>query len=347
MSPRRRKTAVCATPWLILFSFFIGLAVESVGYSQHTADSVVGEYQATDSLNAHPEKAAKTARESLDRMLWDPSRFPVSVESVKGTSASPDYLIRFPSPKPTGDAEVDEVCCEWYRCQNADTSELPAVVVLHESGSGMTVGRVFAQEIRRRGVHAFLMHMPGYGERTSSKTSKPPADDLISVFVQGVADARRTKDAIAVLPGIANERIGLQGTSLGGFVASLVGGLDRGFCCIFLCLSGGDLHGILTSGEREARKAMEKLLATGIKPEELQAMLSPIEPLSLAARLNPETTWLYSANFDQVVPPRHSDLLAEAIGLSDEHHVKLLATHYSGIVYLPGICDKLVQVVRE
>jgi dienelactone hydrolase len=344
MSPCRPRSAVSATPWLIAFSFLIGLAVETVGYSQDTAGSVVGEYQANDSLNAHPEKATKTASESLDRILWEPASFPVTVESVKGTSNSPDCLIRFPSPKPTGDAEVDEVCCEWYRCQNAGTSDLPAVLVLHESGSGMTVGRVFAQEIRRRGVHAFLMHMPGYGER---KSSKPPADDLISVFVQGVADARRAKDAIAVLPGIADERIGLQGTSLGGFVASLVGGLDGDFRCVFLCLSGGDLHGILTSGEREARKAMEKLLATGIKPEELQAMLSPIEPLSLASRLNPEKTWLYRADFDQVVPPRHSDLLAEAIGLSEEHYVKLLATHYSGIVYLPGICDKLVQVVRE
>jgi hypothetical protein len=87
------------------------------------------------------------------------------------------------------------------------------------------------------------------------------------------------------------------------------------------------------------------LLARGIKEEELQDRLAPIEPLTLASRLNPQKTWLYSASFDQVVPPRNSTLLAEAIGLSNEHHVRLLATHYSGVIYLPGICEKLVKVV--
>lgn len=316
-------------------------------HAQDQPVPLTGEYVANDSLDTEMDSDDSQTRQSLQRLHWPPTSFSVSVEALSGDSGNDsgkaDFLVRFPSPKPSGNATVDQVCCEWFRYQGPESARLPAVVVVHESGSGMVVGRMFAQELRRRGVHAFLLQMPGYGQR---RVDEPVVADLIGVLMQGVADARRARDAIAVLPGVAADRVALQGTSLGGFVASLAAGLDDGFQCVFLCLSGGDLHGVLTSGQREARKALERLLASGIKHEELKDRLAPIEPLNLARRLDPETTWMYTASFDQVVPPRNSTLLADAIGLSSEHHVRLLATHYSGVIYLPGICEKVVKVLR-
>ena len=40
-----------------------------------------------------------------------------------------------------------------------------AVVVVHESGRGMTVGRVIARGLHSHGLHAFMLHLPGYGAR--------------------------------------------------------------------------------------------------------------------------------------------------------------------------------------
>jgi cephalosporin-C deacetylase-like acetyl esterase len=208
----------------------------------------------------------------------------------------------------------------------------------------MAVAKAFAEVLSRQGLHAFLIHLPGYGQRKSNDAQF--ADDLIEIFMQGIADVRRARDAIAALPCVSSAHVSVQGTSLGGFVACLAASLDSSFDAVHLCLCGGDLHGVLTTGNRDAEKTLRKLLASGIRRDELPDKLRPIEPLRIAHRLDPSKTWLYSASFDQVVPAQHASQLATAIGLDPSHHIQLLATHYSGIIYLPGICERIAQVAK-
>jgi cephalosporin-C deacetylase-like acetyl esterase len=208
----------------------------------------------------------------------------------------------------------------------------------------MHVGRLVAIELGRRGMHAFLVQLPGYGQRKSVDFKQ---DDLVSVFTQGICDVRRARDAVAALPQVDAAHIGLQGTSLGGFVATLSASLDGRFDSVFLLLCGGDLHGVLTSGAKDAQKALDRLIASGVAADQVATTLRRVEPLRIAHRLEPERTWLFSATLDDVVLPKFSERLAEAAQLTGKHHQRMLATHYSGVVFLPGVLQQIGQTVLK
>ena len=78
----------------------------------------------------------------------------------------------------------------------------------------------------------------------------------------------------------------------------------------------------------------------------MKALFDQVEPLKLAHRLDPERTWMYTANLDQVVPPQHAEKLATAAHLSPKHHFHLWADHYTGIIYLPGVVETIAKKVR-
>ena len=76
-------------------------------------------------------------------------------------------------------------------------------------------------------------------------------------------------------------------------------------------------------------------------------MIDRVEPLRLAHRVDAGRVWLYSGRLDDVVPSKSSDLFASAAGLQPEHHIKLLANHYSGIIFLPMISQQISRRMRE
>ncbi len=306
-------------------------------------------FPARDSLHIEPD-LSDDANACLAEFRWEPAAFVVSVDAdpdneSPGFKAAPYLEVSFPSPRTTGIAAIDRVVCEWYPARDKETHEIlvrPAVVVVHESGSGMHVGRLVAMELGRRGMHAFLVQLPGYGARRSAEFQQ---DDLVGVFAQGICDVRRARDAVAALPQVDAQHIGLQGTSLGGFVATLSASLDGCFDSVFLLLCGGDLHGVLTSGAKDSQKALERLIASGVAADQVAAALHRVEPLRIAHRLEPERTWLFSATLDDVVLPKFSKRLAEIAQLSGKHHQQMFANHYSGVVFLPGVLEQIRQTV--
>ena len=163
---------------------------------------------------------------------------------------------------------------------------------------------------------------------------------------QAVGDVRRARDAVAVLPGVDGSRVSVQGTSLGGFVASVAAALDEGFDQTFLLLSGGDLFGIVANGAKDAAKVREKLLESGLTMDQLQELARQIEPNRVAHRLPPDRTWLYSGNQDMVVPIENALSLARSAKLDFTHHIRMPANHYSGIVFLPMILDHIAAKCR-
>jgi len=50
-----------------------------------------------------------------------------------------------------------------------------------------------------KGLHAFMIQMPFYGDRRSSKEI-PASNHIVSGIKQAIADVRRAKDAISALP---------------------------------------------------------------------------------------------------------------------------------------------------
>ena len=204
----------------------------------------------------------------------------------------------------------------------------------------MPVGRLVASGLRDRGMHAFMVQLPHYGQRRGSKRA-PKADLFASGMKQAIADVRRARDAVAVLPCVEANKIGLQGTSLGGFVTANVGALDQGFDRVFILLAGGDLPSMLKNGRREVAQMRRELANAGFTEDAVSQMLRVVEPTRTAHRLRPEHTWLYSAILDQVVPLDNGFALAKSASLSKDHHIRLLADHYTGIIYLPLVLDHI------
>jgi len=301
-------------------------------------------YSAQDTLNCEPD-ARTDAQNCLDGLRWKPGNFTVTCETAREDQG--DLLIRFPTPVPMGDGINDNVSMEWYVARDAERKPKSAncVIVVHESGRGMTVGRIFARGLNSQGLHTFLVHMPGYGVRRSAESDKP--ERILTGMRQAIADVRRARDAAVTLPLVKSEIVGLQGTSLGGFITSTTAGLDSGFDRVFILLAGGNLHDVVLNGKKDAAQFRQRLESIGVRGDQIRELARPVEPMRLAHRLNPTTTWLYSGRYDDVVPPSCSKAFADAASLPAGHHIEMAADHYSGILYLPAVIAQIRSRMEE
>ncbi len=317
---------------------FIVAAASSMAVSAELPFYGEGKFRATDSLRIVPDKSAD-ASECLDGLKWSPSTFDVECTPPEGLKC--DAFVRFPSPVPSGNAVNDRVALEWYLARDAEGKPVKAraVVVVHESGRSMPVGRLIAGEFRRRGLHALMINLPNYGQRRDKQ--QPDREDLFTLMRQAIADVRRARDAVAVLPWIDASHIALQGTSLGGFVSATSASLDGKYDTVFILLAGGDLYDILQHGEQDTASAREDLQRAGVSDDQLRELARKIEPLRVCHRLDPQRTWLYSGIYDKVVPLKNATALAKAARLEKQHHIQMLADHYTGIVFLPSVLDEM------
>ena len=312
----------------------------------NSAPAVGQKFQAVDSLDTSLKsgKSDQAVKKYLDGLAWPKQRF--EVELLSPYKNRGDFMVTFPSPVKSNNGGDDTVTMEWYAARNeaGEMIKAPAIVVVHESGSGMTVGQIFAKTLKKQHFHTFLLHMPGYGKRKAKQ--RQDVSELVTLFHQAISDVRRARDAVAALPMVDERLIVLQGTSLGGFVSATVAGLDDGYDGVFLMLAGGDLYDILMHGKRDAEKVLEKTREAGIDDDQLKKIIDKIEPLNFASRMNASHVWLYSGKYDTVVPLKNALLLARTAGLAREHHILMPVNHYSGIVYLPVIFKHIGEKIH-
>jgi cephalosporin-C deacetylase-like acetyl esterase len=232
---------------------------------------------------------------------------------------------------------------EWFAARNDDRAiaTAAAIVVVHESGSRMTIGRLIARGLNSHGLHAFLLHLPGYGARRTEGASG--LSRTLPSLQQAIADVRRARDAVVALPVVDPSVVGVQGTSLGGFVTATVAGLDHGYDRVFIFLAGGNLHEVVLHGAQDAAKIHKKINEAGVTDEQIKELARVVEPLRLAHRINSAEFWLYTGKFDDVVPRRCSLALAKAAHLSADHHIEIAADHYSGAIYLPQVVKQISE----
>lgn len=301
-------------------------------------------FTGSDSLNVGTESNSDAAA-CLSGLQWEPVQFDVLLQEPDNENG--DLMVRFASPRPSGNTQNDLVAMEWYQAKDSSGKVIkaPAAVVVHESGSGMHVGRLIAQRLCANGIHTFMIQLPYYGVRRPPE-GRARGAAILQAIQQAVGDVRRARDAVASLPMIDSQHISVQGTSLGGFVTATVGGMDHGYENVIIFLAGGNLYETLAGGKRDAAKVRAELVKAGLSDEQIREGLSSIEPLRLAHRLNPESTWVFSGVFDTVVPPASSQMLASAAGLDQSHHVKMLADHYTGIVYLPTVALRASHIIK-
>lgn len=325
----------------VVAALVVALGTVSVPAADSTAPQT---YQARDTL-AEPADPLPDAASCLRDLAWKPASF--SVACCREDGAAYDFLVQFPSPIASGDAVNDRVAMEWYlpRDEQGAIRTAPAVLVVHESGRSMPVGRLFARSFQAAGMHSFLIHLPYYGKRNADGRDPKP-DQLFTLIRQAIADARRARDAIAVLPHVDARNIAVQGTSLGGFVVATSASLDRAFQSVFIMLAGGNLYDMFQRGQREVAEARRELAEAGITDAQLKRLLWQIEPTRVAHRLDPQRTWLFSAEQDQVVPIDNAAALARAAHLPDRHHIRVPGNHYTVIVYFPVILQQVTDQIR-
>jgi dienelactone hydrolase len=283
----------------------------------------------------------------LAGLTWPGQTFSVRCESAGTNNSQGDWLLRYPSPIPSGDATNDQVAIEWYVAKDAQKQPIKAraVVVIHESGRGMAAAKIMCSGLRNNRFHAFLVHLPGYGARTSEFTTNAKA--MLPGLRQAIADVRRARDAVAALPFVDSSSMALQGTSMGGFIAATVGGLDRGYDRVFILLAGGDLAEVLLTGEKDAAGVRKKLMDAGLNETDIREQTKCVEPLRLAMRLNPERTWLFSGRDDEVVPPSCSAALATVAKLTGEHHLVMPVGHYSAAFLFPSVLKQMINLLND
>jgi hypothetical protein len=316
-----------------------------------------GTYSARDSLSPTRDDNPDT-QACLDDLVWAPAEFEVICRPAENKSY--DMLVSFPSPRPCGDVLNDRVTMEWFAAREPSSTnggdndpaaigvkKAPAVVVIHESGSRMEAGRTFARGLRKHGLHTFLIHLPYYGERRAPGVKRPESFDFRETTRQGIADARRARDAVAAIPEVDANYIALQGTSLGGFVGITTAGLDGRYDGVFIMLAGADLYDIVQTGKKDTAKVREELLKAGYEGERLKELLTIVEPTRIAHRLDPARTWLYNSLQDDVVPIRNARLLGQAARLEKSHQVELPGDHYSVVIYFPLILEHVGSRIRE
>ncbi len=236
------------------------LVCNLLGRAENLA-AVGSTFSATDTIDLAEDESAD-ARDCLSGLSWTPGDFEILLEQP--SPGRGDLLVRFASPRPSGDQANDQVAMEWYMARDRDRQRVtaPAMVVVHESGSNMEVGRMIARGVRSGGIHALLIHLPYYGVRRTAE-KKLDGRLFVSATHQGIADVRRARDVVAALPFVEIDRIGLQGTSLGGFVAATSAGLDNGYDAVFLMLAGGDLYDVIQNGAKDAAEYRRALAKAG------------------------------------------------------------------------------------
>lgn len=315
------------------------------GPVKNAALGVNSRFPARDTL-APADETTADSQQCIAGLVWQPQPFDVTLELAEAGKG--DWLVRFPSARPSGNETNDRVALEWYQAKDAEGNSLhaPAAVIVHESGSGMTVGRLIAQGLRQYGLHTFMIQLPYYGVRKNAGR-RPTGPEVMAAMRQAIADVRRAKDAVAAIPLVDASRISLQGTSLGGFVTATTAGIDQGFHRVIIFLAGGDLFDVLTQGKQDAAKMRKEFEEHGVSTDQLKQLLQPIEPLRVAHRIDPNRTWMFSGQFDDVVPLKNCELLAKAAGIEDSHHVKMLANHYSGIIFLPVVMQQMRDIMLQ
>lgn len=308
-------------------------------------------YQATDTLNL------PTATSAPLTTLYNNLRYPNQTFTLRLVPSGPTpftttdapILLRFPSPHTQTAKAANTVTLEYFPATTPvnPTPQAPAVLVLHSVFPRMSIGRAVARALAQRGIHAFMMHAPGFGLRDIP--GPRISTDFFTRQTIAVADARRAYDAIAALPQIDPTDIAILGVSLGAFVATHTAALDDTpvFANNFLILAGADLYTVITEGQRDAAHIRRSLLIAGIQDEKLRGLCDPLDPARVGPRLNPATTYLYSAKLDTVVPPKNAQALADAINFTDhpDHHTWLDADHYTTGLHIPWIVQHVANII--
>ena len=253
--------------------------------------------------------------------------------------------VRAPNADPQNPDDSFEVQFEYWRSKVAPPGASAAVVVTPILGGGKSLARTNCEDFARAGFHVVLAWR---GTKVLRKSWGIEAPEYW--MRRSVASRRALLDWLAERPEVDPDRIAGFGISMGGILTSTLLAAEPRFRCGVVALAGGDLAGVIaTSSEgRIERYFAQKQLDLGIGPVELEQRIRaalPSDPLLLAHAVDPQKMLMISTSLDTVVPPKFQLKLWRAMGRP--LRVDLWSGHYTAILYLPWITDRVVEFFHE
>jgi len=260
--------------------------------------------------------------------------FPYQLKTQRRTYAYDVLELSFPSPITTEIPENNRVYCEYYR--KPEDKKHPVVILLDILDGSMMVPRIIAHGLATNGIDACIMVMPHYGARRSPDKAKQQnllanPENLVTSIQQAVMDVRRTARCLAALEFVDEKRIGICGTSMGGFITALSAGVDGNFKRVAVILGGADLATVITTNSKEASSIRKVLEERNLSGDALRELLASIEPLTYADRLRSAKLLMVNGSTDPIVPPACARKLADAVGAKIQWYP---TDHYGMTKYL-------------
>ena len=260
--------------------------------------------------------------------------FPYQVKTQRRTYAYDVLELTFPSPIISEIPENNRVYCEYYR--KPEDKKHPVVILLDILDGSMMVPRIIAHGLASNGIDACIMVMPHYGARRSPDKAKQRdllanPENLVTSIQQAVMDIRRTARCLTALEFVDEKRIGICGTSMGGFITALSAGVDGSFKRVAVIMAGGDLASVITTNSKEASSIRQVLEERDLSGDALQELLASIEPLTYADRLRSAKLLMVNGSTDPIVPPDCARKFADAVGAEIQWYP---TDHYGMVKYL-------------
>lgn len=253
--------------------------------------------------------------------------------------------INAPNADPQNPDERFEVQFEYWKSKIAPPGPSAAVVVTPILGGGKTLARTNCEDFARAGFHVVLAWR---GTKVLRKSWGIEAPEYW--MRKSVAARRALLDWLGERPEVDPDRVAGFGISMGGILTSTLLAAEPRFRCGVVALAGGDLAGVIavSSEGRIERYFAQKQLDLEIGPVELEQRIRaalPSDPLRLAHAVDPQKMLVITTSLDTVVPPKFQEKLWRAMGRP--LRVDLWSGHYTAILYLPWITDRVVEFFHE
>jgi dienelactone hydrolase len=252
------------------------------------------------------------------------------------------HHLTFPSPVTSPHTENNTVHADYYRPKGA--GPFPVVIVLDITGGDQSLSRGISSVLATNKVAALFVQMAYYGPR------RPPGSRLrmlstnipqtMAAVTQTVLDCRMAAAWLASRPEIDAKRVGIMGTSLGSFIATLTGEMEPRLARVAILLGGGGLVDAYYDHPQAApyRKAYELLGGT---KQQVKDWLAPVDPITCAANLRGRSVLMICASRDEIVPPSAGKALWEELG-----RPKIIwydATHYGMALFIPIALKPVIE----
>ena len=237
----------------------------------------------------------------------------------------------------------EPVRMRWWQAEEAS----PGCLVVHSLDPEQRPAEMAAQMLADIGVHAFVVDLPGFGERGDAEGV---GVQVVRRPERAVADVQAALARIQALPQMQEKPLVVLGLSMGGPMAYNAVAGDAHVAGLFLLATGADAARVLDEGLMDAQWLADRLRAAGMESTDWHQRLDPHDPVKQVRTLSTEKISLHSATLDGVFPEPCVQALARACGLEAEgekgvpapgRHTRFEGNHYGLMGQLPAVVEAI------